>query len=224
MATVVAVVATVGVAALVGAEPAPTRGAGPSVATITPVMAVAPVAALPPVTTHDLDPTSVAAVASAPAEQRGQSVTQTIQLSIVGGDRQLVTDHASVILERVTGTSGDWTGTLPPIRVVDATGSGAGWEVRWEVSSLDVQTPGRPSNVPDGKVHLEPGDPVVVAGRPDGIAAGKGGPALRRGRTLFAAQPDAGGGTYEAGGTVSVRLPSSVDATSVVVDLAFSLG
>lgn len=217
MATAVAVAVTVGIAALVGDVPA-SLTATPAAVT------EAPQATLPAVTTHDLDPAMVAASESVPSDGGGRSVSETIQLTIIGGDLRLVTDHASVVLERVPGTWGDWTGTLPPVRVIDATGSGAGWEVRWVVSALHVQTAGKPSHVADAKVRLEPGAPVVVAGLPDGIAAGNGGSAAPQGRTLFAAQPGAGSGTHEAGGTVSLHLPPRGDATSVVVDLAFSLG
>lgn len=229
IATAVAVATTVGIAALVGAEPAPDLGAAApvvptGVAATTAGVTEAPHATLPAVTTHDLDPATVAASASKPAHHGGQSVTEIIQLTIIGGDLQLVTDHASVILERVPGTRGDWAGTLPPVRVIDATGSGAGWEVRWVLSSLTVQTASTPSHVADAEVRLEPGAPVVVAGLPEGIAAGNGGSPAPQGRTLFAAEPGAGGGTYEAGGTVSLHLPRRIDATRVVVDLAFSLG
>lgn len=225
IAAAIAVAVTTGVAALVGAEPAPDDGPSSAIASVTTqAPAEIPVATLPSVTAHDLDPAIVAAGQSSPSEHVGQSVIETIQLSIIGGDLQLVTDHTSVTLERVSGTTSDWTGTLPPVRVVDATGSGAGWDVRWMVSSLDVETNGKPSDVPDAKVQLEPGAPVVVAGLADGIVAGKGGPAVKTGRTLFNAQPDSGGGTYEAGGTILVRLPTSIDATSVAVELGFSLG
>lgn len=229
MATAVAVAVTVGIAALVGAEPAPdlpaeNRVVPASLTATTAAVTEAPHATLPAVTTHDLDPAMVAALESVPSDGGGRSVSETIQLTIIEGDLRLVTDHASVVLERVPGTWGDWTGTLPPVRVTDATGSGAGWEVRWVVSALHVQTAGKPSHVADAKVRLEPGAPVVVAGLPDGIAAGNGGSAAPQGRTLFAAQPGAGSGTHEAGGTVSLHLPPRGDATSVVVDLAFSLG
>lgn len=63
---------------------------------------------------------------------------------------------------------------------------------------------------------MEPGAPVVAAGQP--------GPATRHGRTLFGAARGTGGGTYEAGGVVTMRLPRSVDAGAVVVDLAFTVG
>lgn len=222
--TAVAVVVTVGVAALVGAEPAPASGAAPGAAPITAEMREAPAPLLPPVTTHDLDPATAAAVASTPATYPGQSVTETVQLTIVAGDLRLVTDRASVTLERVPGRSAAWTGALPPVRVIDATGSGAGWDVQWAVSSLAVFDAGTSRDVPGATVELQPGAPVVVAGLADGIAAGTGGSAGRAGRRLFAAQPGFGGGTYEAGGVVLVHLPSGVHATRVVLELAFSLG
>jgi hypothetical protein len=226
-ATVTAVVATGALSMAVDAAPAPGRRAAtmvhsPAVAT----KHVAAVAPLPPVTEHALDPAVVAAAAVAPsnpAGSRGQSVTQTIQLTIIGGELSLASDHATVTLERVAGSHHDWVGTLPPVRVVDARGTGAGWTVRWTVADIDVQGEGPAHRVTTAKVRLEPGAPVVVAGLPDGIAAGRPGPATRHGRTLFSAARGTGGGTYEAGGVVTMRLPHSVDAESVVVDLAFTV-
>ena len=159
---------------------------------------------------------------SAHLSAEGQAVTQVVQVAVIGGPLELASDQATVVLERVPGSKADWVGTLPPVRVVDARGTHEGWDVRWAVGGVDVDSP-TPNHVPAAKVHLEPGEPVVVAGLPDGLAAGKGGPGVPKGRVLFSAEPGSGGGTYEAGGTVSVRLPSSVDASAVTVRLTFTL-
>ena len=71
---------------------------------------------------------------------------------------------------------------------------------------------------------LHPGVPVVVAGLAEGVEAGDPGRANHRGRTLFRALEGWGGGTYEAGGVVTVQLPASVDADHVTVRLALRLG
>ncbi len=223
-ATVTAVAATGALSMVVDAAPAPSRSTAavvhmPAAAT----EHAAPAAPLPPVTEHAVDPAVLAAAQSNATPAGGQSVTQTIQLTIIGGDLALASDHATVTLERVAGSHDDWVGTLPPVRVVDARGTGAGWTVRWTVTGVDVQGEGRPSHVPAAKVRLEPGAPAVVAGLPDGLAAGRPGPATRHGRTLFSAAAGTGGGTYEAGGVVTMRLPHSIDADSVVVDLAFTV-
>jgi hypothetical protein len=223
-ATATAVVATGALSMVVDAAPAPHRSA----ATVVHVRAdaathAAPSAPLPPVTEHPVDPAVLAAAQSGAGPTGGQSVTQTIQLTIVGGELSLTSDHATVTLERVEGSHHDWVGTLPPVRVVDARGSGAGWTVRWTVADLDVQGARRASHAPVAKVRLEPGAPTVVAGLPDGISAGRPGPATRHGRTLFSAATGTGGGTYEDGATVTLRLPRSVDADSVVVELAFTV-
>lgn len=225
-ATATAVAATGALAVVVDAAPAPgSRAATVATAHPAPASHLSAVAApLPAVTEHAVDPAVLAAVHSSAAATGGQSVTETIQLTIIGGELSLASDHATVTLERVEGGHDDWVGTLPPVRVVDARGTGAGWVVRWTVTGLDVAGARRASHVPAAKVHLQPGTPVVVAGLPDGIAAGRPGPATQHGRTLFSAEPGTGGGTYEAGGTVTLRLPRSIDADSVVVDLAFAVG
>ena len=170
--------------------------------------------ALPPVTEHPIDGAVVAAVRSVDRTV-GHSVTQTVQLTVVGGPLELVTTAARVALERAPGGSGrDWVGTLDPVRVVDARGTHEGWSVHWSATGVEVD--GEPST--GGQVRVEAAEPVVVAGVPDGIASGHGG------HRLFGASRGAGGGTYEAGGTVTLRLPRSIDATSVVVELAFRLG
>lgn len=227
-ATATAVAATGALSIVVDAAPAPSRDAATVVHT--PAAATnhaAAVAPLPPVTEHALDPAVVAAAAvtaTTPSGSGGQAVSQTIQLTIVGGDLSLASDHATVTLTPVAGSHDDWVGTLPPVRVVDARGTGAGWTVRWTVTGVDVRGEGPARRVPAAKVRLEPGAPVVVAGLPDGLAAGQPGPATRHGRTLFGAARGTGGGTYEAGGVVTMRLPRSVDAGAVVVDLAFTVG
>jgi hypothetical protein len=175
-------------------------------------------------TQHPVDPALLAAVAAPLGGGGGQTVTEIVQLTITGGDLELVTDHASVTLHRVEGSDRDWTGTLPPVRVVDARGTGEGWRVSWAVDAIELDGATRGRGVPDARVRLDPSDPTVVDGLPEGLAAGRAGPALPHGRTLFTAEPGSGGGTYEAGGTVSLRLPPSVAATAITVELTFALG
>lgn len=220
-----AVGATAGLAVVVDAQPAPqdpvTRSAG--VADQAPMALNADALVLPPATEQAVDLQVAAAAQQFSSEGAGQSVSQTIQLTIVGGSLELAVDAATVTLARMPGSHNDWTGTLPPVRVVDARGTHEGWNVRWTVASLDVVGATSSSHAPDARVHLEPGEPVVIAGTPDGLTSGKPSPAVRYGRTLFAAAPGSGGGTYEAGGTLSVRLPDNLDADSIVVELAFIL-
>lgn len=219
MSVAVAIGATLALASYVEASPVGGSSSSVRVASVSrPTPPAARPTALPPVTEHPIS------VPDLPASSGGtQSVTQVIQVAVIGGSLELVTDQATVVLERVPGLKADWVGTLPPVRVVDARGTHEGWEVRWAVSGVDVDST-KPSHVPFAKVQLEPGQPVVVAGLLEGLEAGKPGPGVPKGRTLFSAAPGTGGGTYEAGGTVSVRLPSSVDASAVTVHLTFSLG
>ena len=217
-ATSLAVAATTGVAAAVGARPAESTGGAAAAAPTWPVETTteAPTTpALPEVTTADVDATVLEAARSAP-DADPQSVVQMVQLTVIGGELELLTDHATVTLERVAGTSRDWTGVLPPVRVVDARGTLEGWTVRWRVEDVSVGSAAR-------RVRVAPDAPVVVAGSADGLVAGSAGPSGPRGRTLFRAHVGYGGGTYEAGGTVTLRLPPHVDVDEVVVDLAFAL-
>lgn len=214
---IVALAVTAGVAAGVDAAPAPDPG--PAQLVGTPTTLPTPVPELPAVTQHPVPADVLAAIASAPAAP--QTVTQTIQLTITGGELSLVDEAATVALEPVPGSTRDWTGTLPPVRVIDARGTHEGWTVRWSVTSIELA--GTASHVPVGKVHLDPAQPTVVAGLDEGLAAGRRRPAVRQGRPLFSAEPGTGGGTYEAGGTITLRLPASVDASGVNVHLAFAV-
>ena len=213
-ATLLALAATTGVAAAIDAtSPRSTDGVAataptaPSDATTTPT--------LPEVTTAEVDPTVVEAARSASGAEHA-SVVELVQLNVIGGGLDLLTDRATVRLERVAGTAREWTGVLPPVRVVDARGTHEGWTVRWHVEDVSVGSAAR-------RVRVDPDAPVVVAGLADGLAAGSGGPSGPRGRTLLRAHVGYGGGTYEAGGTVTLRLPRSIDADEIVVELAFTL-
>lgn len=211
-----AVTATATVATIVGASP--TTGpltVGAAAPAPAPSMA-ASVPSLPAVTEHPVDAAVLAAAASTTGGE-SRSMTQTVQLTIVGGPLELATTEATVALERVSDR--DWVGVLPPVRVVDARGTHEGWDVRWSV--VTVETDAGP--VAGNRLRLAPSPPAVVAGLAEGLEAGSPGPARPHGRTLFSADPGSGGGTYEAGAAVSLRLPASIDATSVVVHLGFSL-
>jgi hypothetical protein len=220
-ATVLAVSATAGLAVVVDAAPAPQSHTS-SIRVTDPVQSAQQAVAAPlaPVTEHALDPATI----PAPGVSGGQSVTQTVQLTIIGGPLELAADAASVTLERVPGSSRDWVGSLPPVRVVDARGTHEGWDVRWTVTSIEPLGASEASHLPDAKIRLQPDAPAVVAGTPDGLVTGKPGRAVQTGRTLFGAEAGSGGGTYEAGGTLSLRLPSDADVDGIVVHLAFSFG
>jgi hypothetical protein len=171
--------------------------------------------ALGPVTVHAIDHE----LAAAPSPATTGAVVELVQLSVVGGSLSLVNDHASVTLVR---DGSQWTAVLPPVRVVDARGTHAGWRVTWRIADVSAAGCER-SRVAPGLVHLAPSPPVVVSGTPDGLVAGPSGSAHNAGRTLARAEPGSGGGTYEAGGTLSVRLPRCPEADSVLVDLSYTV-
>lgn len=217
MSVMIAVGATAAMATYVDAAPARPPASVPARPVPTAATATDRVRSLPPVTAHAIEVPHLGGTSTG-----AQSLAQIVRVVVIGGGLELVTERATVALERVPGSRTEWVGSLPAVRVVDARGTHEGWEVRWAASGIDLDS-GRPSNVPTAKVHLEPGEPVVVAGLPEGLEAGKPGPAVPKGRTLFRSEPEAGGGTYEAGGTVRVRLPASVEATAATVHLTFAL-
>jgi hypothetical protein len=164
--------------------------------------------------------TNPIAPASAPVER--SALQQTVHLNVVGGSIELETASASVILTPRPGKPREWIGTLPPVRVVDGRGTLEGWEIRWSLASVELDT----SIVRRREwatVTLDPGLPVVVDGAPDGVRSGRAGPARPPGRALLRADPGTGGGTYEAAGTVTLKLPGSVTAEQVVVTVTFAL-
>ncbi len=232
-AIVAAVVAAMGIAVAVAAASVPlgasisVMAAGdespPTVPTVPLVSTTVPSAtttvALPAVTTHPVDPALLAALRSRPGASAAQTVTQIVQLTIVGGELRLVTDRVEITLERASVLGGLWIGSLPPVRVIDGRGTHAGWRVRWSVASIVADGA---SVAPTAKVHLEPDTPMVVHGTPDGLFAGAPGGAEAASRTLFGAAPGSGGGTYESGGTVAMR-SDAFDADEVVIELALSL-
>jgi len=207
-ATLAAIAVTVTAAAAMDATSAEPVDQPADVAAPTFSTTEQPAPALPDVTVSDVDSDVLEAVRSS-GNGGSQSVVEVVQLTVIGGELELVTDHATITLERVAGSSRDWVGTLPPVRVIDARGTHEGWTVRWAVAELSFANASR-------RVRLQAEEPTVVAGVPDGLVAGQG-------RTLFGAKKGYGGGTYEAGATVSLRLPPSADVDEVVVELSFSL-
>lgn len=173
---------------------------------------------LDPVTVHEVDPAILAAAPSG----GGGTVTQTIRVAVLGGSLELLTQKLTVPLAPVPGSDRVWHATLPPVRVVDARGTHEGWTVRWFVETVEIQGVSTGA-VPPARVVVEPAPPVVVAGAADGLRAGRPAHGLQRGSVLFAADPGSGGGTYEGGGSVSLRLPAGHDVDGITVKLAFKI-
>jgi hypothetical protein len=173
--------------------------------------------ALGPVTVHDLEGQPVL-----PAPERdGQAVEQVVQLQVVGGSLTLEDDLVEVPLSR--GADGTWRADLPPVQVVDARGSHAGWEVRWSLDEVVLDGAPPPRSVGAARVQVRPAAPVVVDGTTGGLVAGRTANGAGHGRQLAAARPGWGGGTYAVGGTVSVRVPRHLEADEVVVRLRYRL-
>jgi hypothetical protein len=206
-AAVLSVTILTRLAAVADASAAPPSGAPGAATDLTPG-AVASEMVLPPVTEHALDPAIIPQ-----GQPVSQQLVQRVELTIVGGPIELVTHEAVVTLTRARG-SDEWTGVLPPVRLIDARGTHAGWSVHWTVTA---------NPLPSGQLHLSPDAPVVVAGSAHGLVAGTAGPDNAAGETLFSARPGSGGGSYEAGGTLSLRHVGDVDGESIVIHLAFSL-
>lgn len=221
VAAVVTTGAVASAAAALGSDHGGASGAAPTVRVVGAESGAEPVpsAPLPAVTEHAIDPAMVDALRL--GRPAGQQVVQVVRLEVIGGELTLATTSASVVLQRADAAGRRWTGDLPPVRVVDARGTHEGWTVRWRVAS--VQVDGRTRRAAHGTVRLEPATVDVVAGEPEGVEPGRSMPAHRRGRVLFAAEPGWGGGTYEAGGRVTVTGAALRHATSVTVELTFEL-
>ena len=159
---------------------------------------------------------------SAPSAGVAASAEQTVTVGVIGGGLELATPAATVVLERVDGSDRDWSGPLPAVRVVDARGTHEGWTVEWRLAAVELD--GSPTTAPRGaRVILEPQDARVVHGLAGGLGVGPGGPAQSNDSVLFTARPGGGGGTYEAGAMVRVRLSAPRSAEQVVVRLQFTI-
>jgi hypothetical protein len=112
----------------------------------------------------------------APRPSSGSKLEQTVQLTIDGGELDLQMTAARVQLTRVNGSDHEWSGALPAVRVVDARGTLEGWEVRWRLHSVVVDSRGPVGlQVLAATVEVQPGPTVVVEGDPQGVYA-PGGP------------------------------------------------
>jgi len=155
----------------------------------------------------------------APATEANAAIGQVVGVSVRGGDLYLAEASTSLSLVPVSGSPSEWAADLPPVRLVDARGTLEGWRVMWSLTALQV----------DGKVAgqagmwLIPQAPDVVAGAPEGLALGRCTEARDGARSLLSASKNHGGGTYEAGAKVRVRLPDAWVASEVRVRLAFTV-
>jgi hypothetical protein len=219
VATVVSLGVTMAVAGLVGASPdGPASRATVAHAGAAVTHAVPPVreAAVPPVRDASVPPAVLAAARS--SRVAAQSDVQVITVAVVGSGLTLGAHEVRVDLHPTGRGSRMWTGTLPPVQVVDARGTHVGWTVRWSVSSSDAEPHGR-----EGVVWVDPSAPAVIAGDLDGLVAGRPGPSLPGGRTLFSARPGWGGGTFEGGGSVSMLVPRELDSPGLSVTIRLEI-
>jgi hypothetical protein len=171
----------------------------------------APVArrpALAPVTEAAVDPAVLASVRATGATSTVAS--QVVRLEVVGGGLTIDHDRATVTLAP-TDDPRVWSSPLPPVRIVDARGTFDGWRARWRATSLTAG--GRRVA---GNVTVDTAVAVV-----DGLA---GGLDDGHGRTLAAARPGWGAGTYEVTGRVTVRLAASAGNAGTVVELGYEIG
>lgn len=221
-----AVLTTAGIAALpvVAASSAETprevqgRDRATSMAAGSPVHRTSPM--LAPPTHHPVDEAVVSAARAGGGG--GASVTEVISLEIIGGSLTVEPPTRSVTLHRVPGSRNDWSATLPPVDVVDARGSHDGWTLLWHVDRIELAGSSR-DTVPPAKVRLTPGDVTVIAGEEPGLEPGRAHPARKKGRTLLSAERGWGAGTYRIGGELSLRLPASIEANAVTIDLSFTV-
>ncbi|WP_436794224.1 hypothetical protein [Actinospongicola halichondriae] len=216
--TGLAVALTAGAATLPGAGASPsTDGQAPSAQ---PPIVRRGGPALDPITRHAIDPAALEAARSGIGG--ATSVMEEVRLEIVGGELTVGPADREVTLHRVPGTRAEWVGDLGPVEVVDARGTHDGWTLRWFVDGIDVAGSER-HRIPAAKVRVVPGDLVVVAGDRQGLTIGRAHPATKKGAVLLSADRGWGAGTQQIGGTVSLRLPASIDAETVSVRLSFAV-
>ena len=110
-------------------------------------------------------------------------------------------------------------GELPPVRVVDARGTLAGWRL----TATLVDEPDLASGVPGARGPLlVPTSPQVVYGERAGLSPGPAGHLeVEESITLLRAREGRGGGTFEAG--AALRLPGPHGAQNRPVDLRLRL-
>jgi hypothetical protein len=208
-----AALVAVGSALVPGSVTATTTSSHTAAPVVAPVAHRAP---LGPVTVH---PLAAPAPARTKAPASSTEAVQVVQLTVVGGALSLADESATVTLARHGST---WSAELPAVRVVDARGTHAGWTVRWTVTDVDVDGCRHP-RVGASHVKVTPAAPVVVFGTADGLEAGRAAVGTAKHRTLGRAVAGSGGGTYEAGGTVSMKLPQCRGADAVTVALSYAV-
>lgn len=150
----------------------------------------------------------------------GGSLTQTIQVTVIGGPLYLPEDRLSVDLVPARPGAARLAGVLPPVEVVDARGTHAGWELRWAVDEAWLLTPAGRVPVSHQRVTVEPGVPEAVHGEPHGLRAG---PTCPGAGLLATAAPGAGAGTYAVGATVSVDVPRGLEVLGSGLELRLTL-
>jgi hypothetical protein len=150
----------------------------------------------------------------------GGSLTQTIQVTVIGGPLYLPEDRLSVDLVPARPGAARLGGVLPAVEVVDARGTHAGWELRWAVEEAWLLTPAGRVPVAHPRVTLEPGVPQAVHGEPHGLRAG---PTCPGAGLLATAAPGAGAGTYAVGATVTVDVPRGLEVLGSGLELRLML-
>ena len=161
-----------------------------------------------------------------PSDDVVASLSQTVEFELRPGPLEIEPGEVTLVLKPrpASGVSRHYVGELPPVRVVDATGSLAGWEATARIVEVVAHDGQDVQPVPEATIRFHPHRPQVVYGSERG---------LRRGNTtvfagdsprpFFSAVEGQGGGTYEAGAFLDARLPRWTRAESVTVTLRFAV-
>jgi hypothetical protein len=149
----------------------------------------------------------------------GGSLTQTIQLTVIGGTLRLPDDRPR--LDLVPAGPGRLVGALAPVEVVDARGTHEGWELRWSVDEAWMATAVGPVLLTPQRVMIEPATPEAVHGEPFGLYAG---PTCPGSGLLAHAEPGGGAGIYAVGATVTLEVPRGLEALGGSVVLGLTVG
>jgi hypothetical protein len=184
----------------------------------TAVAAVAPVVLASAASAHVTGaPSSVSEPAvetvAAPAAQSEATASVGIKITVhvKGGTLQLSTGHVMVDLQPTA--PGHYAGRYEGVRVLDARGTRAGWQLTARTSMA----------TPAGTVRVTPDAVVPVEGSPDGLLAAGAADAGPAGALLGGASEGHGAGVYELSGLVELDVPGGVVRPAASLDLALDL-
>ena len=144
----------------------------------------------------------------------------SMAVAVAPGPLAISVEDGPLVLERLPGrgNSTRYRGTLPAVRVIDARGSLAGWQV--VVRLIAPETP----EASGARLFFQPGGPDAVSGQARGVRASR--PvwsALGDSLSLFHAEPGYGNGAFDDDASVELFLPYATSVASIAVSFETSV-